>query len=384
MKVDLSKIAVNEQGTVEISIDNLEDFWTLANIIRVGDHLKSQIRRKVTKLSATGKADHTNKLSNATIEVTEVEYQPGVNEMRIRGKLLHDLFDAKEGSFQRVLLDPSRSFFLTKECWDQFTYDELKEASDPTLTANVAAVIMKSGVASICVVGRSTSVCLATVTKSIPKIRVHGGSGKSAEAKKKFFEMTADALVKVPNIYEMQSIIVASPGFIQHEFVDFLRANMVQYKMQNLFTANIFVEANVSNGDYTELDEVLLKPEVQSRVSTLKAAKQAFTYDQFMKIMANDQTMICLGADDVLDAARSGAVKTLLVTDNYIRGLEINERIDFLNLKTNLEAQQTEVVVFSTKHSSGLQLNELGGIAAILKYSIERQDEEFDEDSDVG
>ncbi|EAY21180.1 eRF1 domain 3 family protein [Trichomonas vaginalis G3] len=384
MRVDLSNLVVNQTGQVEINIDNLEDFWTLANVIRVGDRLRSQIRRKVTKLTSTGNADKTQKLAIATIEVTEVDYQPGVDEMNIRGRLVHDLFDAKEGSFQRVLLDASRPFTLIKDCWDQFTLDELKEASDPTLTASIAAVIMKSGVASICVVGRSTSVVFSTVTKAIPKIRTHGASDKHSTAKQTFFGLTADALVKVPNIYDMPSIIVASPGFLQHEFVTYLRNNQVNYKFQNIFATNRIIEATISNGDAGELDEVLLKPEVQSRVSVLKAVTAAKAYDEFMSTMGNNQNMVCLGDADVIRLAKEGAVKTFLVTDIYIRTLDLAPRLEFLNLKTDLENSGTEVVVFSSKHSSGLQLQELGGIAAILKYAVEKQEEEFDDDSDVG
>ena len=382
MKVDLSKIVLNQKGEVNITIDDLEDFWTLANIIRIGDKIKSQIRRKVAKISSTGKADQKQILTKATVKITEVDYQPGVDEMQLRGTLCHDIGDVKKGSFQRILLDMTRPFTLRKKCWDKFTIEELREASDPTLTASVAAVMMKSGLASVCVVGRNTTVTIQTVQKSIPKIRQHGGSGKSAEAKQKFFSLTADALKKIPRFQEMKCFIIASPGFLQHEFVQFLRNNAVAYDLQSAFQEDKFIEATVSNGDPRELDEVLLNPDIQHKVSSLKAVQQAKAYEEFLKTMADDQHMIMFGEENIRKAAEDGAVKTLLVTDSYIRNLGIDQRLDFLAFQDNIAAKGVNVIVFSTRHESGTQLHEIGGIVALLRYPIIPPDEELDEEED--
>ena len=382
MKVDMSKLVVNQKGEVEITVDDVEDFWTLANVIRVGDKIKSQIRRKVNKVSSTGKTDSRVILTNGVVRITEINYQAGVNEMHLRGTLTHDLGDAKAGTFQRILIEPSRPFILKKSCWDKFTYDELKEASDPTLTANIAAVIMKSGLASICVVGRNTTVVLSKVSKSIPKIRQHGGSGKSAEAKTKFFQLTADALIKVPRLQEMKCIIVASPGFLQHEFVQYLRNNAVQYNMQAAFQADKFIETSVSNGDANELDQVLIRPEVQNRVSDLRAVQQAKAFEDFLTMMGNDQNMIMFGESNIRNAADQNAVKELLVTDNYIRSLELEPRLSFLAFKDRLEKEGVDVIVFSSRHVSGQQLQDLGAIVAILKYPIVNHEDDADESFD--
>ena len=61
MKIDgLDKITINGKGQVTINIENIEDFWTLANTIRVGDKIGSQIHRKITRVSSTGKTDSHN------------------------------------------------------------------------------------------------------------------------------------------------------------------------------------------------------------------------------------------------------------------------------------------------------------------------------------
>lgn len=379
MKVDMSKIQVNQAGVATITIDDIEDFWVLANIIRQGDKIQAPIRRKIVKVSQTGKTDSRNIITKAIVKITEIEFQPGVNEMHLRGTLVHDVEDAREGSFQRILLEPGRPFSISKKCWDKFTYEELEDAGNPISNAAVAAVIMQSGLAHICIIGRNTTVVKQKVTKSIPKVKAHGSSGKNQEAKIRFFELTAEALMREVDVANMKCIIVASPGFLQKEFVQYLRDHQSQLNLQSAFSANKFVEGTVPSGYPQELEALLSQPEMQTHVQELKAAKQAKTFESLMVEMNNDTNTVLFGHQRVIDAAKQGAVKTLLVTDNFIHTLELNERLKFLELKDQLEQGQTDVVIFSTRHQSGEQLEELGGVAAILRYAIEPPPEDVDD-----
>lgn len=382
MKIDISKIQPNQPGTLMINIENVEDFWTLANVIRTGDRLTSQVRRKVVRVLTSGKTRSEVKVLKATIAVTEVQYQSGVDEMQVRGTLTHELEDAKEGSFQRMLLSIGRPFSLYKSCWDKFSYDEMREAGDECSGAEVAAVVMQSGLASICIIGRNSTVVTSTVSKAIPKMRVHGSNGKNAESKQKFFDMTAKALVSNVDVHNMRCIIIASPGFLQSEFLSFITSRRTEYGLQNELSRGVFVTGVVPSGHSQELEGLLAQPEMQKHVATLKAAVQANAMQELLKQMNTDMDCVILGENTVkrMDEVRD-AIKKLLVTDNYIRGLELKERLEFLEEKERLEKMQVQVIVFSVKHQSGEHLAQLGGIAAILKYAMpEAGAEEFDDD----
>ena len=376
----MSKIAINQPGPVTITVEDIEDFGTLANIIRIGDKIFSQIRRKVQKISSTGKAESKTVITKALVKITEIDYQPGVNEMQLRGKLKQDVEDARAGSYQRILIEIARPFQLIKKCWDKFAFQEISEAANPISNASVAAVMMQSGLAHICIVGRNTTIVKAKVTKAIPKVKARGAG--NSEAKQKFFQMTADALIREVPIKDMKCIIIASPGFLQSEFYNYLHDNASKLGILNAFQENKLVQATTSSGYPQELDDLLAKPYMQQHVQELKATVQAKCMDTFLKQLNLADDTTALGEDFVLKCAKEGAVKELFVTDNYIRMLPLERRLPFLELKDQLEESDVNVVVFSVRHQSGEQLQSLGGIAAILRYPVHQ--EETEDDDDVG
>ncbi|OHT04076.1 eRF1 domain 3 family protein [Tritrichomonas foetus] len=378
MKVDLSKIQVNQPGAVNINVEDVEDFGALANIIRIGDKIYGQVRRKVQKVSSTGKAESKTIIVRALVKVTEIDYQPGVDEMQLRGILKQDIDDVRAGTFQRIMIGIGRPFDLIKKCWDKFSYQEIQEAGNPISNASVAAVIMQSGLAHICIVGRNTTVIKGKVTKAIPKVKVRGAG--NSEAKQKFYSLTADELIRKVPLDQMKCIIIASPGFIQHEFLTYLRDNASRLNILSSFQQNKFVEATVSSGHPQEIEELLKQPDMQKHVQELQASVQSRAMDNFLKTLNKGDDTTALGEDNVIKCAQDGAVKELYVTDRFIHMLPLEKRQKFLELKDELENADTKVVIFYTRHQSGEQLQQLGGIAAILRYPVKMEEPEFDDD----
>ena len=384
MKIQV-KVNVNEKGNVEVTVETIEDFWVLTAIIRPGDKVVAPIRRKVKFVTSTGKQNTEVKLLKAcTVKVTEIEYQPGVNEMWLRGTLTHDVEDAKAGSYQRVLIEIGRPFTIRKKCWDKFSLTELQDAANPETHATVAAVMMQCGLANICVVGRNATVVKSTIKKAIPKVRVRGAGQKSDDAKQKFYQMTAQAFVKDVNVDEMKCIIVASQGAYATEFMDYLNAHSAELKLQKSLRENKFIVSSVSDAHLQSLEGLLADPVLGQRVQNLRAVDQARAWNDLMRQMGQNDRLTALGQAETQRCLEMGAVRQLLVTDEYILSLERPERLEFCALQDRMESAGTPVVVFSARHESGQRLKELGGIAAILKFEVEKDDDqgEFDHEGD--
>ena len=179
----------------------------------------------------------------------------------------------------------------------------------------------------------------------------------------------------------MKCVIIASPGFLAHEFYQYLSEHQNQFQISSAFQEKKFIEASVSSGYPQELETLLSQPEMQNHVSQLKATTQAKAINDLFKTLNNNTDMVALGKA-VFAAAEQSAIKVLMVTDDYIRSQDLQPRLKFLELKDNLEQTGTEVIVFSTRHQSGLQLKDLGGIAAILRFPIVL--EEIDQSPDLG
>ncbi len=70
------------------------------------------------------------------------------------------------------------------------------------------------------------------------------------------------------------------------------------------------------------------------------------------------------GPEEVGTAVQSGAVETLLVTDELSRSREVE------GLMRQVEERRGRLMVVSTHHDAGRKLRALGGIAALLRYRI--------------
>jgi protein pelota len=81
---------------------------------------------------------------------------------------------------------------------------------------------------------------------------------------------------------------------------------------------------------------------------------------------------VSYGIDQVSEDAASGAVETVLVCDETLRGSEEEQRRRLEETLRLAEAKGGKVIVVSTGHEGGRKLKSLGGVAALLRYARHR------------
>ena len=74
------------------------------------------------------------------------ERRPGLNSagasLRLRGKNLTETEHVKLGAYHTVELEPQRPFTLQKQAWDGLDIERIRQATDPALSADLAAVLI--------------------------------------------------------------------------------------------------------------------------------------------------------------------------------------------------------------------------------------------------
>jgi protein pelota len=68
-----------------------------------------------------------------------------------------------------------------------------------------------------------------------------------------------------------------------------------------------------------------------------------------------------------------GAIEKLIVADTLIRDAEEEQRLKLEQLMRDVEKRQAKITVISTEHEAGFKLVSLGGIAALLRFPIYRE-----------
>ena len=114
------------------------------------------------------------------------------------------------------------------------------------------------------------------------------------------------------------------------------------------------------------IQETLRRGVVKRIVRDSRIAFETELVDKLLEGVAKDGAVI-YGVNETESAVEAGAVETLLVIDKLIRGK--NEHVEKILEKT--ESLSGNVVIISTVHDAGKQLEALGGLAALLRYKIQ-------------
>ena len=86
--------------------------------------------------------------------------------------------------------------------------------------------------------------------------------------------------------------------------------------------------------------------------------------DKLLCEIGKNSSKIAYGVNETKNAINLGAVSLLLILDSKVASENMGEAMDMV------ENMKGEVMVISSEHDGGKQLESLGGIAAILRYAL--------------
>jgi len=87
-------------------------------------------------------------------------------------------------------------------------------------------------------------------------------------------------------------------------------------------------------------------------------------------------------ARNMSKANAAQAVEILLISDKLFRCQDIALRKEYVELVENVKDSGGDVKIFSSLHVSGEQLDQLTGIAALLRFPMPELEDESDEGND--
>ncbi|XP_055388922.1 uncharacterized protein LOC129617992 [Condylostylus longicornis] len=138
---------------------------------------------------------------------------------------------------------------------------------------------------------------------------------------------------------------------------------------------HIFISCRASSAHKQSLDEVLADKGILDKISDTKAWSHTAALEQLYSVLHNDPQRACYGPTHVEFATERGAVKTLMVTDQLFRSSDVSTRRHYIKITETAKAGGAEVLIFSDMHVSGEQLQQLSGIAAILRFPLPELDD---------
>ena len=368
-----------QSGIVHLIVDNTDDLWALYNIMAVGDCIKLATFRKVQHETGS-KVTNTKKKIIITIRIEEIDYSP--EAIRFRGKNISQNEYIAIGQYQTDEIGVNSFFSLYKSYWDEFHLQTLKNATDITVTSEIAAILMEAEIAHLFYISNTSTVTKGKINQSIPKKR--NGSTEHDKGKKKFFDKILNQFIKQINFENTKVLIIASPGFTKDDFKkhmeEQIESNPKEWsELKN--NLNKIIYTHSSSGFKHSLEEILSKPEIKKLIKDTKCVDDVTIMERFNEILGTDMDKIFFGYKSFEIAYEKKAINTLIITDGYLRKLPPLTRKDLSAKIKDLKLGST-VCQFSSMHTTGEKIDEFGGICGILKYAVDEIAELGDEDTE--
>ncbi len=244
-------------------------------------------------------------------------------------------------------------------CDSEFILEHLKEMLEAKHAYGL--VVMDHRHSTIALLkGKNVNIVHDMESQVMGKFKAGGQSSRRFQREreeqiKHFFKKIGDICVKFfDEVKTLKGIIVGGPGPAKEDFKNgpFL---------PNRYRDKIIAVKDISSTGEHGIKELVVKSEDVLEQEEIIEEKKAV--DEFLRHLAKDTGLASYGEAEIKKNLKNGSVEKLLLSES----LEEEKIEEFSELAENFG---TEVILISEETQEGVQLRELGGFAAILRYKL--------------
>ncbi len=245
-------------------------------------------------------------------------------------------------------------------CDKQFILDPLKEMVEEKVSYGLLVIDRKE--ATIAELKGKRIIPLLKLKSAVPGKFKAGGQSAARFARvregaaKDFYKKVADSVKSQFEGKQLRGIIVGGPGNTKKEFVD---GDFLPTDIKN----KIIALKDITYTNEFGLQELLEKSEDVLAQEDIIEEKRAM--NEFFNLLATQPGKVAYGVQEVKQYLEQGIVDKLLLSETLDENL-INE------LDSTAQNFSTEVHIISTETSEGVQLKNLGGAAAVLRFDVSK------------
>lgn len=340
-----------KQGIVKLMVNDPEDLWYLSHLVEAGDLVRGKTTRKI-KIGEGENAKTAKKTFTLKIEAESIDLSVAGDSLKINGKIIEGPEDVPKGSYQSITLTEGEAFSLEKKKWLTYQKQKLQESAEKKY--NYLLCLLDREEALFALTKKNGHEVLTTLKGEVEK------KATPVEIKKHFYQEIIKIIEEYNQRYQPERIIIASPAFYKDDL----------FKIINSALKHKIVLSVCSDISDSSISEVLRRPELAEVLKNSRAREEELLVDELLSEI-NKNNLCAYGEKEVYEAINAGAVRKLLLTDNYIKRKK--ESGHFFTLDQNMQntdALNGEIHLLSSINKSGKRIDGLGGIAAILRYKI--------------
>jgi protein pelota len=326
-----------KNGVVKVMTESPDDLWHLEKILESGDVVTGKTFRKTAIKKGSEIVEGDREPVTLSLELEKVEYHKDSHKLRLTGPIKAGPEDRVQiGSYHTIAVGLRETLSVKKE-WKKHHLERLEKAK------------VKPSLLLVLVIDREEADFAELKESGIE----HLASIKSRKSKNGELEGYHSDVMEYLQRKRSDVIVIAGPGFE--------RENLKKYidEKDKELAKRIFLEHCHSTGR-TGINEVIKR----SANRILKESRIVRESEVVEILMERIQTegLAVYGKKETKEAVNSGAVETLLISEDKIK--------DFESLMDLTEKMRGSVKIISSDHESGERFLHLGGIGGLLRFKV--------------
>lgn len=341
------------EGLLRLQVETLDDLWHLRNLIATGDLVTMDTYRTAESTGdrvRDGKQE--KKRMKLGVRVESVEWHDFDDHLRVLGVIESGPQDHGKHHTHIIKDDHGTQLDLQKpERLQQWHLDLVKDAADASQAPQVILLAIDDSEAQFAILRGYGVQWLG----SLPA----GGQGKrfdGAEAAKKAFYTEAIKSLKTLRTSPDVGVVVVGPGWWREEF-------LAQLGQADSELAQGVLTDGTSQGGRGGIQEALRRGVIEKVARDHRIHIETERIEEVFARIAQDG-LVAYGPDEVHGAVLAGAAEQVLVTDTAMR----EGRFD--SILREAERTRCAVHIVAGGHDAGLRLEQIGGLAALLRFRV--------------
>ena len=327
----------------------------MSHIVEVGDNASSKTTRRIQ--DNTGDKLRSDRGVKKTfylgLDIENISFHLFTGKLRLTGVITRGPEDLIPlGSHHTLEVKLNTPITIRKDRWPKWAIKRLNQAIDASKKLSAIIVVLEDDSATLGLMRQFGIEYYGPIKGHVSGKRVLDKNRQKNIIQ--FYEKVIESIEKFDSI---QNIVIAGPGFVKNDFYDYLKE-----KHKDL--AQISIIESTGSGGRVGISEVLKKGTVEKLTSENRVALEMMAINNLLSEIGKNSSKVAYGLNETKNAINLGAVSELLVLDTKVASENMGELMDMV------ENMKGEVMVISSEHDGGKQLESLGGMAAILRYEI--------------
>ena len=349
-----------KKGFVKVIPETLDDLWHLYNIIYEDDEVYTRTTREIKPDEKYARPRRGKRIPVFLgVKVEKIGWDKLLGRLRAHGTICKGPETVPLGAHHTVNRALNRPLTIEKKKWARHNVERLKRASK---TSEKPVTIVAIDDESYAI---ATTKQYGIEIKMEERVKLPGKleAEKRSAAVKEYFRKALNSLRQVWTATR-SPIAIIGVGFVKKDFAKFLQNEATE------IAKSVVDVKSVNNSGVAGIYEALRSGILLKTTKHMRIAEETEVIEEVLKRLGKNESNIAYGFDDVKRIAQLGAIDTMVLADATLRKASDEKRLVLEDLMRVVEQKGGEIMVVSTEHEAGSKLLALGGIAALLRFSI--------------